>query len=97
MKNLDKHFLALLLAGYTIKLLALGASLPDAGVILVLAAAHYMFNSQIQNKRVDALEEKINETKELIQSLKDENESIKASVGNAVVGIKMSNGFINKK
>ena len=60
MKNLDKALLLSLLAGYTGKIAVLGASPSDAAVVLVLAAAHFAYSSQIQNKKVSDLEHKLN-------------------------------------
>lgn len=59
MKNLDYWMLLSLFAGYTGKVLVLGAQPADAAVVLVLAAAHFLYNSQIQNKNIKALEDRI--------------------------------------
>ena len=93
MSNIDKYIHPILLVGYTGKLLAMGASLPDALVLTVIAASYFLSNTQIQNKKVKELEEKVNENSNLVKALQAENESIKGSVANAVVGIKMNSGF----
>lgn len=97
MTNLDRYTLALLLVGYTGKLLVFGASLPDAIVMAVLAGAHFLYNSQIQSKQVFELKQQFSEVQAQIKLLKEDNDQLKNNVSNAVVGIKMSQGFKNIK
>jgi hypothetical protein len=65
MKKIDKGLLLTLFGGYTIKAAVLGASPSDAAVILVLAAAHFLYNLQIENKEITQLKQELSKFKEL--------------------------------
>jgi len=93
MTNLDRYLLALLVVGYTGKLLAFGATLPDALVIMVLAGAHFLFHWQVKNKEITELKQELTSVKKDLDSIKNETDQLRNNVANAVVGIKMSNGF----
>lgn len=86
--NIDKVLLLSLLAGYTGKVSVLGASSADAAVVLVLAAAHFLYNSQIQNKEIKALKDEIQAIKVIqakqasdIEEVKSMASSIKIATG----------------
>lgn len=58
-KNIDKVLLLSLFAGYTCKVAVLGASASDAAVVLVLAAAHFLYTWKIENKEITELKNQI--------------------------------------
>lgn len=57
--NIDRYLILSLFGGYTGKLLILGASPADAAVVLVLAAAHFFYSNQIQNKKIIELTQQV--------------------------------------
>lgn len=88
MKKIDKGLLLTLFGGYTVKVAVLGASPSDAAVVLVLAAAHFLFNLQIENKEITQLKQELSKQKELleihskeIQDLKTMGASLKLAGG----------------
>lgn len=89
MKNLDRYCFMLLLTSYVGKLLILGANLPDALVVGILAGVNYFYHSQIQNKRIDKLEAELRMYAEEIPLMKKNLEDTR----NAVAGIKLSQGL----
>jgi hypothetical protein len=86
MMNIDRALILSLFAGYTGKLLVLGASPADAAVVLVLAAAHFAYSNQIQNKKILELTQEI---KKLQDTQAGQNELI-ADVKSTVSGMKVS-------
>lgn len=87
--NIDKALLLSLLAGYTGKVAVLGASPADAAVIFVLAAGHFLYNSQIQNKKVKDLEDRLNNFTEIQDIQAKELADIKAMTS----AMKMASGL----
>lgn len=83
--NIDRYLILSLFGGYTGKLLILGASPADAAVVLVLAAAHFFYSNQIQNKKILELDQ---ELKAIKATQSGQNEII-ADVKSTVSGIKM--------
>ena len=87
--HIDKALLLCLFGGYTAKLAILGSSLPDAAIILVLAAAHFLYNSQIQNKQILELSNRLNE---LEAKQAEQNKNVE-DIKSAVSSIKISQGL----
>jgi len=97
MVNLERYLIMAMLIGYVGKLLAFGAGFADMGIVLVLAAAHFLYNSQLQNKEIVKLKQ---ELKEAVSSFKNENLRIQAVVDEhrtSLTSIKMSQGIRNVK
>jgi hypothetical protein len=86
MKNTDRVLILSLFGGYTLKLLALGAQPADAAVVLVLAAAHWAYNAQLERKEINELRQEI---KDIKANQQDQN-TIISELKTAVTGIKMS-------
>tara|TARA_R110000868_G_scaffold70612_3_gene207297 strand:- start:1338 stop:1619 length:282 start_codon:yes stop_codon:yes gene_type:complete len=91
MQNLDRIVIILLFSGYVGKLLAFGAGLPDAAVVLVLAAAHFLNNSNIQNKELSQLKQELSKQQETLELFQKEHLEMK----NAVAGVKITQGLRN--
>lgn len=91
MKNIDRILLLALFSGYVLKIAVLGATYPDAAIILVLAATHFLYNSQIQNKQIDELKQDLTSIKSTIEVLKKDNEDMR----NSVAGVKITQGLRN--
>lgn len=93
MKNLDRYMIMALFAGYMGKLLLTGASLSDAAIVLVLAAANFLYNSQIQNKQIVELKQELREFKNQstaeIKKLSELSEELKTNVA----GVKIASGL----
>lgn len=93
MINTDRALLLCLLGGYTVKLLALGSNLSDALVVLVLAGAHFLYNSQIQNKEIKELANKIEELEKKNVEQTKLNEDLKSSISS----VKITQGLRSAK
>lgn len=89
LRNIDRTLILSLFGVYTLKLLVLGASPADAAVVLVLAAAHFAYNSQIQSKKILELEQAL---KDIKSSQHDQNVSI-SEMKSIVMGIKLKEGM----
>jgi len=89
MNSIDHKIVLSLFAGYTIKALALGANINDAAVILVLAAAHFLYNSQIQNKQISQLNQLVEGMKSELDSVKKTQDDLKTSIAS----VKISTGL----
>lgn len=87
--NIDKALLLSLLAGYTGKVAVLGASPADAAIILVLAAGHFLYNSQIQNKEIQTLKAEIKDLRDVDDKLINDLAEIKAMTS----AMKMASGL----
>jgi uncharacterized protein YlxW (UPF0749 family) len=87
--KLDRYLLIALFAGYVAKALIMSASFSDAAIVLVLAAAHFAFNSQIQNKQITELKQQVNDLSNLVNQLKDETKELKTTVA----GVKIASGL----
>ena len=87
--NVDKILLLSLFGGYTVKLLALGAQPADAAVVLILAASHFLYTSQIQNKKVSLLEARIEKFEQQMAEHKGNIDDVKT----AVASVKIASGF----
>jgi cell division protein FtsB len=92
MLKLDHLVVLSLLGLYTGKALVRGANPADAAVILILAAAHFLYNSQIQNKKVHQLSQVVEQQNEDIEEMKKRVQDVVTSVA----GVKISQGFIKK-
>lgn len=93
MKDLDRYLLIALFGGYIIKMLAHGATLPDAAVVLVLAGSHFLYNHFMQNKEITQLKQELNGIRDSIQKVLKDNEDLR----NAVAGVKITQGLRNIK
>ncbi len=91
--NIDRNLILCLFGGYTAKLLALGAQPADAAVVLVLAGAHFLYNSQIQNKEINKLKQELVDMK---KAEYDQNMQI-SDMKTAVTGMKINNSLRNIK
>jgi hypothetical protein len=89
MRNIDKALLLCLFGGYTAKLAILGSNYSDALIILVLAAAHFLYNSQIQNKQIQELTSRLNDLQIKQNEQNDNVEDIKS----AISSLKISQGL----
>lgn len=87
--KLDHYLIIALFGSYVIKVMALGASLSDAIIILVLAVAHFAFNSQIQNKQINELKQQVTNLSLSLEELKNETKELKTSVA----GVKIASGL----
>lgn len=87
--NIDKALLLSLFAGYASKVAILGASPSDAAIVLVLAAAHFLYNSQIQNKAIKELTEKHEALEKYVKSQDKILEDVRA----AMSGMKLAQGM----
>jgi hypothetical protein len=97
MNNLDRYIIMALFSGYVGKLLLLGAGYADVGVVLVLAAAHFLFASKAEQKQIDELKQLV---KESHSDLKNEVIRLTAIVDDhraSLTSIKMSQGIRNVK
>jgi len=92
-KNIDRVLVLSLFGGYTLKLLALGAQPADAAVVLVLAAAHFAYNSQIQNKKMKELEDRIDTVQKFNSDLTAQISDVKS----IVTGMKLNANLRNVK
>lgn len=90
MKNYDHILLLTLLCSYTAKVGILGASLADAAVVLVLAAAHFLYSSQVQNKQVTELKEEVSKLKEQSKETSEILLELKSSIASAKLAAGMS-------
>lgn len=89
MKNINQKLLLTLFGAYTTKVLILGANPTDAAIVLVLAAAHFLCSSQIQNNEISELKQTINSLSVQLQELKVETKELKTNVA----GVKIANGL----
>lgn len=92
MINIDKVLLLSLFGGYTCKLLALGSNPSDAAIVLILAAAHFLYSSQIQNKQIDELKQTHARLQKDVQEILAMHLELKTSVAS----IKISSGMLQK-
>lgn len=88
MQKFDKALLLSLFGGYTVKVAVLGASPSDAAVVLVLAAAHFLYNSQIQNKEIsnlrseiESVNNRLNDQAKVLEDTRSAMSSIKIAQG----------------
>jgi hypothetical protein len=87
--NIDRYLILSLFGGYTGKLLILGASPADAAVVLVLAAAHFLYSNQMQNKKIVELEQHV---KKIEATHNEQNINI-AEVKSMMTAIKLKESF----
>lgn len=87
--KLDRYLLIALFSAYVAKVLALGSSFSDAAIILVLAAAHFLYNSQIQNKQITELNQQVQDLLSSVEELKNETKELKTTVA----GVKIASGL----
>lgn len=93
MKNFERYSLIALFSSYVIKLLIVGASLADAGIVLFLGALYFLYISQIQNKEITELKQDLSSLKDNLSKLQKDNEDMR----NAVAGVKITQGLRNIK
>lgn len=87
--QLDRYLTIALFGGYVAKVSIMGASLSDAAIILVLAAAHFLYNSQIQSKEVSELKQQVTSLMKDVQDLKTNVDDAKT----ALAGVKIAAGM----
>ncbi len=93
MQNLDRVLLALLFGGFVAKLLAFGATFPEALVVLILAAAHYFNQQKLEKKELEQI-------KKTLDACQDDYKHIEkelADLRNAIAGVKITQGLRNVK
>jgi len=83
--NIDRILVLSLFVGYTIKSAILGASLADAVVILGLTSVNFLYNLNIENKKMGELEKSLNELK----SLHNDQNVIISELRTSVTGVKL--------
>jgi hypothetical protein len=93
MNRIDSWLILSLLVGYTGKLLALGASPADAGVLLVLAAAYSMQRYYSVNKQHNELKQELTDIR---SSIKDQDLVI-TELKTSLAGAKIAGGFRSVK
>lgn len=88
MKNINQYLVLSLFCAFTIKSLVAGAGLADAAILLILAAAHFLHTSQIQNKEIlelrsliKALSDKQDSRDEMMADVKDNMSAVKLASG----------------
>lgn len=91
--NINRDLILSLFGGYTLKLLILGASPADAAVVLVLAAANFLYNTQLESKEITELKQELKD----IKSAQHDQNVIISELKTAMTGIKMSNNLRNVK
>ena len=91
--NINRDLILSLFGIYTLKLLILGASLPDAAVVLVLAAANFLYNSQLERKVIAELKQEVKD----IKSNQHDQNTIISELKTSMTGMKMSNNLRNVK
>lgn len=89
MKNINQKLLLTLFAAYTVKVLALGANPTDAAIILVLAASHFLYSSQIQNTEIFELKQNLSKLSNELEQLKTETKELKTNIA----GVKIASGL----
>ena len=90
MNNLDRYIIMALFGAYVGKLLLLGANYSDVGVVLVLAAAHFLVASKSHEKQIDVLKKQLDEAR---AEMKEDLKAIKTMTDEhrtALTSIKMS-------
>jgi len=97
MDNLDRYIVMASFGGYVGKLLLLGATLADVGIVAVIAAAYFLFMYVANSKQIDQLKQELKkDNSELknevlrLQSIVDEHRT-------SLTSIKMSQGIRNVK
>lgn len=90
--QIDRGLVLALFVGYTLKVAVLGASLPDAAVVLILAAAHFLYNSQVQNKQIVQFKQEISEFKNELAACKKVSDDLKTTMAS----VKISQGLMQK-
>lgn len=93
MNNIDRYLIIALFGGYVIKILARGASFSDAAIVLVLAATHFLYTSQIQNKEVSELKQQVATLTDTLVIVQKSQDDIKTNMAS----VKISQGFRSVK
>lgn len=93
MNHIDRYLIIALFSGYVAKVLARGASFSDAAVILILAATHFLYNSQVQNKKIIQLDQQVTDLTDILKSVQKSQDEIKTSMAS----VKISQGFRSVK
>lgn len=89
MMNINQIIVLSLFAGFTGKALYMGASVSDAAVILILAAAHFFHSTQIQNKRIDELKQEL----KAIDDKQAARDATMAEIKDTMSSVKVANGL----
>lgn len=93
MLKLDRILITLLFAGYVGKLLILGANLPDAPIMAILASVYFLFFYKLQESEVELLKKELVEQKQILE----ENKKTIDDVKTAMASMKIANGFRQAK
>lgn len=98
--HIDRYLVIALFGGYVAKVSVLGASLSDAAIILVLAAAHFLQNHHNFNKQINELKQELldlnvefkEQNEKVLTTIKSQDEAI-AELKSSLAGVKIASGM----